>query len=444
MLDVGRRFAAVWAVLWAVGLCAGCTDGGSSASSVSVENPEAVESAEPIDVAETDWPWWRGPNSNGVANTDSVPVEWSESENVIWKTPVPGRGHSSPTIVGDRIFLTTADEEAEIQSVLCYDRASGEQLWKKDLHEGGFDENAHEQNSQASPTVASDGQRIFAVFLNDATIRVTAMDFEGEVLWQTKAGGFDSRWGYGASPALYKSLVIVAADHKSGGYVAALHRETGEIIWRTPRPAEQSYSSAIVGRVAGRDQVLLCGCDLVCGYDPATGDELWSVKGTTTVTCGTMTWGGDLAFGGGGYPGSETIAVRADGSGEVAWRNRTKLYVPSPLYHKGHLYAINDGRAYCWDAETGERQWRGRLESTISRASPTLVGEHIYYPNVKGRMYVFKASPERFELVAENQLGEEAYATPVACRGRLYLRVADFEGESRQETLYCIGEESEG
>lgn len=420
----------------------GCMDwqAATPVAAIAVEETQAAEPVEPIQVAATDWPWWRGPNSNGVANCDSAPLTWSETQNVLWKTPVPGRGHSSPTVVGDRIYLTTADEQANIQSVLAYDKSTGKQLWKTDVHRGGFDDKAHRENSRASGCVACDGKRLFVAFLNHGAVWVTALDLDGNQLWQTNAGHFDSHWGYGASPILYKSLVIISADHEGGGYLAAVHRKTGDIVWRTSRPAYQSYSSAVVGQVDGEDQLMISGCDEVCSYDPSTGKELWCVKGTTEVTCATMVWSDDLAFASGGFPGSETLAVKGDGSGKVVWRNKVKIYVPSMLVHKGFLYAVNDGRAYCWNAQTGKTMWQHRLGSEISRASPVLVGDHIYYLNVKGTMYVFKANPEKFELVAENQLGDETYATPVVCDGCLYLRVADNDGDSRRETLYCIGD----
>lgn len=425
-------------VLVAAGGCS-C---GSTVEEIAVDAGEALPEAPAIAVTENDWPWWRGYQGNGIAPADeSVPVRWSETENVVWKTPVPGRGHSSPTIVGERIYLTAADDRAEVQSVLCYDRKSGEQLWKTDVHQGGFprSSNVHQENSHASGTVACDGRRLFVAFLNGGAVHASALDLDGEIVWQEKVGPFDPKWGYAASPVLYKSLVIVAGDNPGSGWIAALNRETGKVHWRKRRPNKSSYSSAAVAQVAGKDQVLLCGAYRVVSLDPGTGEELWSVKGTTETTCGTMVWQDDLVFASGGYPDSETLCVRADGSGEVLWRNNKRAYVPSLLVHDGYLYLVDEGRAYCWEAKTGELAWQARLESGDYRASPILAGGNIYVTNQRGTTYVFKAGPQSFEKVAENRLGDEAYASPAVHRGQLFLRVAHDTADGREEMLYCIG-----
>ena len=170
-----------------------------------------------LNFSDTDWPWWRGPNRNGYANVDEAPLEWGENKNVVWKTSIPGRGHSTPTVVGDHIFLLTADEEKQTQSALCFDRNSGAFKWETQLHQGGWQGRIHQRNTQATPTIACDGERIFAVLMHDEKIWLSALNLEGEILWQKKASEFVSHWGYSTSPALYKSLVITSADHKDGG-----------------------------------------------------------------------------------------------------------------------------------------------------------------------------------------------------------------------------------
>ncbi len=421
----------------------GCGGARDDIPEVNVSGNQNLEEISAASFADQDWPWWRGPSHNGIAaDGPAPPVKWSATENVVWKTDVPGRGHSSPTVVGQRVMLTTADESKKVQSVIAFDRESGDQLWKTDVNEGGFPNRIHNKNTHASGSVTSDGERLFASFFNHDAIKVTALDLDGNKLWEKEAGPFKPRqfeYGYAPSPFVYKSLVIVAADYDGGGYLAALHRKTGDIVWRKPRPAVISYSSPVVAKVGGRDQLLISGCEIVAGYDPATGEQLWSCDATTRSTCGTMVWDGDLVFASGGYPKAETVAVRADGSGEILWRNNTKCYEQSMLAHDGHVYAVDDrGIATCWQAESGEEKWRGRLRGPVS-ASPVLAGGNLYLSNEAGTTFVFKANPDAFELVAENRLGDDAFATPTICGGQIFLRVASQMGGRRQEMLYCIG-----
>jgi outer membrane protein assembly factor BamB len=409
------------------------------------EKPVAVADVDvqPIDVATTDWPWWRGPFRNGVAADDQdLPLHWTGGQNVLWKAPVPGRGHGSPTVVGDHVYLATADEQRETQSVLCYDRHSGELLWQTDVHHGGIERKGNAKSSQASSTVACDGTRVFINFLNKGAIYTTALSRRGERLWQQKIAEYVVHQGYGSSPALYGSLVIVSADNKGGGgAVAALDRATGRIVWTHRRPKTPNYASPIVLEVAGRDQLLLLGCNLVVSYDPLSGEQLWEIEGATTECVTSTVTDGERIFTSGGYPRNHVSAVQADGSGEVVWQNNTRVYVPSMLVRGEFLYAVSDaGIAVCWVAATGKTVWKARLGGTFS-ASPVLVGEHIVATSESGRTAVFKASPKSFELVAQNQLGDEVFATPAVCAGRIYMRVAEHSAGRRQEMLYCLGRE---
>ena len=388
-----------------------------------------------------DWPWWRGPQRNGIASADqSPPLNWSASRNIVWKSPVPGRGHGSATVVGDQVFLTAAEEEAEAQSILCFDRATGRQLWKAEVHRGGLSKKGNTKASQASTTVASDGERLFVNFLNSDAVYTTALDRGGHQLWQQKVSDYVVHQGYGSSPEIWGPLVIVSADNKGGGVIAGLNRESGEIVWRHARPATPNYASPVVLHAAGRDQLIFIGCDLVASHNPLNGEKLWEIAGATTECVTTSVTDGAIVLTSGGYPRNHVAAVRADGSGQVVWENDVRVYVPSLLLQDGILYAVtDDGVAMCWRAATGEELWKGRLGGTFS-SSPVLVGTHIYATNEAGRTFIFKATPERFERVAENQLGDDVFATPAICGGRIYLRVAEREGERRQEYLYCIGE----
>lgn len=421
--------------------CVGC--GRSVAvEEIQVTGAEAVLAA--YEPAADDWPGWRGPERNGMTKSSPPPTSWSATENVLWKTPVPGRGHASPVVVGDRVFLSTAEEDAERQLLVAFDRVSGEELWRTTLHDGGFPDarDIHQKASDANGTVACDGERVYIAYLNSDSIIASAVDLEGQVLWQKKLGAFSSKFGYAPSPVLYGSYVIFAADNWGGGYLAAVHRETGEIAWRKKRSLSSTYSSPVVARVAGRDQLLISGDDQVASYDPATGDLIWSCRGASEATCGTLVWNDDVVFASGGHPGRQTLAIRADGSKEILWSNRTKIYEPSMLVVGEAIYAASDkGIVYCWDSETGEEHWKQRVGGSFS-ASPIYCEGLIYAQKASGEMLVFRATPEKYDEVASNRLGEETLASPALCGGRLYLRVASWDGDDRQEHLYCIAKRS--
>ena len=369
----------------------------------------------------------------------TAPITWDETQNVAWKTRVPGRGHSSPTVVGSQVVLATADEQNQVQSVVCFDRQNGQLRWKTDLHRGGFPSRAqmHPKSSHASCTLAADGQRLYVAFLNGAKIVATALDLNGDLVWQRTLGPFAPKFGYATSPVLYKSFVIFACDHQDGGYLAAVHRQTGAIAWREPRPAVATYSSAIVADVAGRDQLLISGGRRLASHDPETGEMIWSCSGGSEATCGTVVWQADRVYASGGYPENETLCVGAAGSPKVLWRNQQKCYAQSMLAHAGQLYAVTDGGvAYCWNNQTGEVLWRGRLGGQCS-ASPVLAGGNLYVCSERGTTYVFKAQSDAYHLLSRNQLGDEAFATPAICGGQIFLRVASLQ-PARQEFLYCV------
>lgn len=388
-----------------------------------------------------DWPGWRGPTHDGIAAPGQrVPVRWDERRNVIWKVKVPGRGHASPTVAGDRVFLPTADEQAQIQMVLCLDRASGRLIWRRELHRGGFTTKGHRTHkSHASGSVAWDGQRAFVNFMNRDAVHTSALDGDGRLLWQRRVTDYVTHQGYGSSPFVYRSLVLVSADNKGGGCLAGLDRESGAVVWKRPRPKIPNYASPVVFRIAGRDQLLMSGCNLLTSLDPLTGKAHWEIPGSTEECVVTMVTDGARVFSGGGYPRNHTVAVEADGSGKVAWQNSTRVYVPSMIVHRGHLFATTDaGMAVCWNAATGREIWKERLGGPFF-ASPILLDGRIYATNLRGKTFVFNADPAGFKLLAQNQLGYESYASPVICGNRLYLRVAKKENGRRQEYLCCIG-----
>lgn len=409
-----------------------------------LELPRAVaaetQSLTPIHFGPDDWPWWRGPTRDGVAPAgDPPPVQWSETENILWKAEVPGKGHGSPTIVGDQIFLNTAEPDREVQSVLCFDRRTGKQLWQSVVHEKGLTTKGNAKSSLASSSPACDGDRLYVSFLNREAVYVTALDLHGTVLWQTRVTDFALHQGFAASPALYESLVLISADSKGTGLLAALDRATGKLIWKHDRPKLPNYTSPIILPVAGRDQVLMVGCNLVSSFDPKSGKKLWEIEGSTEECVTSTVTDGKVIFTSGGYPRDHLAAVAADGSGKVVWENKSRVYVPSMIVRDGYLYAVLDaGVATCWRTSDGTEMWKQRLGGTFS-ASLVLAGDVLYATNEEGQTFVFRASPRGYEAIAENRLGQSAFATPVICGGRIYHRVAhDVDGQ-RREVLYCIG-----
>lgn len=400
----------------------------------------ADESKQSFKFAATDWPCWRGAAHTGHAEAkQQPPTEWDRDKNVVWSTKISGRGHSSPIVLGKRIFLTTADEKEQVQSVLCFDRDTGKQLWMTDVHRGGFTfKNA--KASLASSTPATDGERLFVNFPNSEALYTTALDLDGDQIWQIKITDYEEHQGYGSSPMLYDSLVLISADNKRGGAIAGLRRTSGEIVWRHDRPKKPNYPSPIVVHADGKDQLILTGCDLVSSFEPLSGKKLWEFPGATTECVTSTVTDGKLVYTSGGYPENHISAVKADGSGDIAWKNNTRVYVPSMLLKDGYLYAVTDaGVAICWEAATGKEQWKNRIGGTFS-SSPVLVGDNIYAVNEAGKAFVFAAEPKEFKSVATSQLGDEVFATPTICGGRIYLRVAENTDAGRQEVLYCLGE----
>ena len=390
-------------------------------------------------LAPTDWPAWRGPTRDGIAAPGQTPpTEWSETQNISWKVTLPGRGHSSPTVVGERIYLATADPVKRAQFVLCLDRKTGKQVWQTEVHAANAESGKHANSTAASSTVACDGERLFINFLNGGAVYTSALDLSGKLLWQQKVCDFVAHQGFASSPVLHEGLVLVAADHRGGGVVTGLRQKNGEPVWSVSRPKVANYTTPAIVRAAGRTQAVLAGVSLLTSLDPLTGKKLWEIDGSTEECVVTMVTDGERVFAGGGYPKNHTVAVQADGSGKVAWQNTARVYVPSMIAKAGHLYAVMDaGVAVCWKSDTGEELWKERLGGDFF-ASPVMVGDRIYASNVSGKTFVFTATPKEFKLLAQSQLGEEAFASPVICGDRIYLRVAT-KGAARQEYLYCVG-----
>lgn len=390
-----------------------------------------------------DWPSWRGPNHNGVADpAQSPPLEFGLDKAVKWSADLPGRAHGSACVAGERVFIATADVEKQVQAVNAFDRTTGKPLWSTVVHEKGLTQKINQKASWASATPACDGERIFINFLTGDAIVTTALDLDGKKLWQTKITDYLEHQGYGSSPVIHENLVIVSGDNKgaSGGAVCGLDRKTGAVIWRHARTALPNYPSPIVLEAAGKMQLFLTGIERVTSLDPLTGKVNWEIAGATTECVTTTPTDGKHIYSSGGYPKNHIAAIAADGSGKVVWETNDRVYVPSMLIKDGHLYATMDGGvALCLDSATGAEKWKGRLGGTFS-ASPVLVGEKIYAVNESGDFYIFKADPAGLEILAKNKVGDEVFATPSICGGNVFLRVAFYAGEKRSERLICFGE----
>jgi len=393
-----------------------------------------------LTAASGDWPGWRGPTADGhAAAGQKVPVTWSETQNVVWKAPVRGKGHASPTVVGNRIYLATADHATDEQLVICYDRSNGKVVWETVVHRGNLETKGHRNSSQASSSVAWDGQRLYINFINGQAVHTTALDPAGKILWQRRVDEFVMHQGFGSSPVVHGSVVLVTADHRGGGAVAALDARTGEVKWQHERPKIANYASPAVIKAAGKTQVVVAGCNLISSYDPESGKKLWEIEGSTEETVVTAVTDGSRIFVGGGYPKNHTVAIEADGSGRIAWQNGNRQYVPSMLVREGHLYAVLDaGQAVCMKSDTGEEVWREKIDRDFY-GSPVMLGNRIYITSMGGVTSVFEATPQGGKLLAQNRLGDESFSTPSICGNRIYLRSAK-KGEPRQEFLWCIGE----
>ena len=372
------------------------------------------------------WPRWRGPSGQGVAADGGYPDTWSNTQNVLWRTPVAGRGHSSPILWADRIFLTTAHDDGRV-SVLAFNRSDGRLLWEA-VAPDRTPERIHQKNSHASATPTTDGRLVFASFGNKGTM---AVDFEGRVVWHRSLGTFDNYHGTAGSPLLYRDRLILFQDHAGGGFVIALDAKTGRTLWRTARAGTVGWSTPIALHAAGRDEIIVSSQRRVHAYAPDTGRELWTADGNLFEVIPTPVVGHGLVFCTSGRAGP-TIAIRPGGAGDVtathiAWQSpRGSPFVPSPLLYGDYLYTLNDmaSIATAFHAASGKTMWQGRLGVATREgfsASPVGVDGKIFFTNDDGDTFVVRAGPT-FELLHVNRLGARVLASPALVDGRWYFR----------------------
>ncbi|MBN1123876.1 MAG: PQQ-binding-like beta-propeller repeat protein [Sedimentisphaerales bacterium] len=384
------------------------------------------------------WPVWRGPRMDGTSLEKEVPVRWSPTENILWKTSIPGKGHASPVVWENRIFLVTADESSQNRILLCLDTKTGQILWKRTVLTSRL-ERLHNLNSYASSTPATDGEHVYVSFLDRDKMFVAAYDFAGNEIWSVRPGVFSSMHGYCSSPVLWKDKVIVNGDHDGPAYLVALDRNTGKTIWQTPRPNNtRSYCTPILERIDGRNQMILSGSKCVASYDPDTGRQHWIIDGPTEQFVASLVYNGKLLFLTCGFPDLYMLGIRPDGHGNVTktheiWRrDQDCSYVPSPIAFGPYFLVVSDsGVASCLQADDGQLVWRRRLKD---RHSASLVSADglVYFLSDRGVMTVVRPGTE-FEKVAENELGENTNASPAISNGRVYLR--------GDQHLFCIASE---
>lgn len=373
------------------------------------------------------WPRWRGPSGQGLVAGSGYADTWSATQNVLWKTSVPGRGNSSPIVWGDRIFLTTAHDGGRRLSVLAFRRSDGARLWERFVPEGRPD-SAHQKNGYASATAATDGERVYVSFGSHGLL---AFDLNGALVWQRDLGRMDAYHGTAGSPLLYKDRLILYQDRYSDSFIAAFDTRTGRQLWRTGRDASVGWGTPIAVRVGDRDEVIVNGQQRVHAYDPISGAELWRCRGTTYEVIPTPVVGHGMVFCASGRAGP-TLAIRPGGRGDVTssrvvWTSpRGSPFVPSPILFGDYLYMVNDmaSIATCLEATTGRAVWQGRLgvaQREGFSASPVAVGGKVFFTNDDGETFVLRAGPE-FALLRVNRIGEPTLASPALVDGRWYIR----------------------
>jgi outer membrane protein assembly factor BamB len=383
------------------------------------------------------WPCWRGPRGDGTCIEQNVPTNWDPA-GALWKTELPGKGHASPIVWGSHVFTVTGMTATKERVLLCLDCKTGEIVWQRTVVQGPL-EKLHKENSYASGTPATDGQRVYVTFRVGDDIVVAAHDFaSGKQLWLVRPGTHEGGWGFSNEPVLYKNKVIIDGDSKGDSFLIALSREDGKTLWRNNRNNKGiSYSAPFIRELAGRTQLIQCGDRCVTGFDPDTGEQLWTVDGPSQEFVATPVYSEKtgLVFISSSWPKSVLLAIRPDGRGNVtdthiAWSDtKGAPYVPSMIVADDFLLSINrGGTAFCYEAATGKVLWQKKLGR--HHASPVLVGGQIFLINDDGQVNVIKPGTE-FERVAMYELGESCYASPAISEGRVYLRGF--------KHLFCIG-----
>ena len=396
-----------------------------------------------------DWPAFRGPNGDGISDEQNVPTEWSAETNVRWKAALPAPGNGSPIVVGSRIFLTCATDQGAKRSLHCFNRATGEQLWMRSV-EFERDWPTHKTNPHCASTPASDGKH---VVVWHASAGLYCYDLDGEQLWSRDVGDFDHMWGEGPSPVIYQDRVILHCGPGKEVFVMGIDLKTGQVLWKTVEPISGdgdhnedkkymgSWTTPVLVNADGQDQFICTMPTRVNSYDPQTGDILWTCDGIRGPK-GDLAYSAPLVSDGfcvatGGFNGP-SIGFKIGGSGNITDSNRVWRLEKNPqsigsgVFVGRHIYKPNagPGTIQCLDPQTGDVVWTERAGGGIYWGSIIAAGGNLYVTNQDGVTVVFKPNPEKFELVAKNELGEQSNATPAISDGQVFIRTF--------EHLYCI------
>lgn len=424
----------------------------SSCSAQSASEPDAgtqtVAVSKSVQSSTTDWPGFRGPGGMGISSAKSLPLTWSLDENIKWKRELPGAGSSSPVVFDDHIYLTcwsgylVPDERRGSlddlkRHLVCLNREDGTIVWDRPVKAALPEQNQIRDHGYAANTPAADSDRVYTFFGKSG---VFAHDHDGKQLWHADVGSNTHGWGTSASPVLYGDLVFINASIESGS-LYALDRKTGEEKWRARGIKEAWNTPVIVKTRAGDEELVIATHGKVLGFDPESGEKLWSCDTDITwymVPCAVAADG--VVYILGGRSGVAGLAVRAGGRGDVTashrlWTSNKGSNVTSPVFHDGHLYWMHEklGIAYCARAETGELVYQERVERAGQIYSSTLLADgRLFYLNRSGRTFVLPAKPE-FELLAKNELrdGGVFNASPAVTGQQLLVR--------SDKVLYCIG-----
>jgi len=382
------------------------------------------------------WPGWRGPNGDGTSAEINLPTTWDSVTNVQWKIPVPGIGHGSPVVWGDRLFMNTANPETLERILLCYDCKNDSLVWQETVLKAPL-ENKHPDNSYASGTPVTDGKYVYVSFLDGENLVVAAYDYTGKQIWIQRPGTFEGPHGYDCSPTLYEDKVIVNCGSKVNAFVAALNTTDGQTIWKAPQlNLGMSYSTPIFRDIAGKMQMIFCGNQEVSSYNPIDGSRYWFVNGPSDEFCASPVYSEkvDLVFISSSWPERHLLAIKPDGNGDVsnshiAWKSDNgAYYVPSPIVVGDYLITtMTNGQVHCIEAATGNILWKESLGKQYPSA--VLADGLVYIPNDEGTINVIKPG-STYESVAKNNIGERMFASPAISDGKIYLRGTN--------NLYCI------
>jgi len=385
---------------------------------------------------EPNWPRWRGPAADGHSPEKGLPHKWTK-DSVVWRTPLEGRGHSSPTIWGERIFLTSALDEGKRRMVMCIDRTDGAVLWER-IAWTGEPERSHGMNGWASATCATDGERVYAFFGRGGGLYCYTVD--GELVWSREMGRFESPWGTAASPLLVGDMVIQNCDSDQNAYIIALDKRAGSEVWRTRRPDHRGWSSPILISAEGRDEIVVNGHTGVIAYAPDSGKELWSCRCEAGRGTPTVTFAHGLLYVVNGLSGGGAYCIRPGGSGDVTesrrlWVTRRRgRDLPSPIVVADTMLVagLRGGILTAYDTSDGNELWVQRIDGQVS-ASPVSYDGLAFFLTESGDTVVVDPESEE-KVIAANSLDaakDELFRASITpCDGQLFLR--------SDRCLYCI------